>query len=382
MHEISMEVLIVDNGSRENLEVFLERNITKLTYQVIRADTHIKNRSYVRNCGIRAASGEVLLFLDSDIILFPESVYQHYQKVVNSNKVSIGYLYFPEFDMDPWSLEEKEVADNQEVGRDRKEFCFAPPYCEGWKHAWTYGIGGNTAIDKDFFYEVGLFDEKFAAWGYEDTELFYRLNELGANVCFNRGASGIHFPHIWNLANRKDAQITKNLFLNLHPTVEVELVVSNQKRRLLYWDEFIEKHRKESAAEAIPLMFESDLTIGDTREAVNPAKMTVSLFDPKADYPLLGFHIPVENGSAEKALLLPSWRWFGRGDIALLIQEVERVAKQVYVACYKEGKAKAKAGEWAGTKTDMGNLLVEHYDLVLEQEGTDVDIYRIVPAAL
>lgn len=61
-------------------------------------------------------------------------------------------------------------------------------------------FGGNTLIPKKIFLEVGGFDENMAEHGGEDTELGFRLGDLGCKFVFTEKPMGWHLYHKRNQA--------------------------------------------------------------------------------------------------------------------------------------------------------------------------------------
>ena len=133
---LSIEIIIVDNGSKESIGNFLDKEQCPFEMKVIRANAKTNNRSYVRNTGIQAASGSVILFLDCDVMLLPDSLYQHYQCVKQDRfNVSIGYTF--QSNKQPKTIPNTfdEVRGNDSYSRDRRLVFQEDNYTYNWQHA-------------------------------------------------------------------------------------------------------------------------------------------------------------------------------------------------------------------------------------------------------
>lgn len=86
------EVIVVDDGSTDDTATALARYSDRVTY--VRQDN--RGRSAARNRGIEEASGEFLVFLDSDDVLLPESlnIQSEFMRTHPDIQVGFGSGYF------------------------------------------------------------------------------------------------------------------------------------------------------------------------------------------------------------------------------------------------------------------------------------------------
>ncbi len=151
----NFECIVVDDHSSDNTLEIAESSgakIIKLHKQ--------KGAAYSRNRGAEAAQGDILLFIDADVEIYPDSL----KKVVKafSENPDISGL-FGSYDDEPGSSNFFSQYKNlfhhyihQTARRDASTF-------------WT----GFGAVKKDVFFDVGKFDEKCRMM--EDIELGYKL---------------------------------------------------------------------------------------------------------------------------------------------------------------------------------------------------------------
>jgi len=135
---------------------------------------------YARNAGARAASSDLLIFVDADMMLDPESLCRTALKVPDS-LVSI------------WTAN---VKDKISPGVDVRRVAASGDVL----HA---GYGGYLATRKSVFLRIGGYDEKYdIAWGAEDADLVDRLVEYGqdfrmalVNLSHTEGLLNLHTHH-------------------------------------------------------------------------------------------------------------------------------------------------------------------------------------------
>jgi hypothetical protein len=90
---------------------------------------------------------------------------------------------------------------------------------------------------------VGLFDEEFREYGWEDLELGLRLKKRGLRMRYNRGAIVYHLKSRWNpqdvprlVRQAQSKARTAIIFLRKHPTLRVRLATGINPLHLLLND--------------------------------------------------------------------------------------------------------------------------------------------------
>jgi glycosyltransferase involved in cell wall biosynthesis len=184
-----LEVLVLDDGSTdgtpEAMAEFRAHNEFPVRYFQL---TH-RGLAAVRNFGIREAKGKLILFGDDDILPTPSLVAEHLTWHRHHPQPFVGILGLVE-----WSPEVNPTPFMHWLG---KEGFFSYGSLEAGKEA---GFGcfycGNLSMKPDFLRENGLFDEDFKAYGFEDTELGYRLEKKGLRLLYNPRAIGYHYKFV------------------------------------------------------------------------------------------------------------------------------------------------------------------------------------------
>jgi len=198
-----IELVVSDDGSDELLTGVQEMFRGVLDVRIITQPHHGFRLATVRNRGLFEASGEVIIFMDCDIIPVPEFVEAHMRWFHASNQVAtVGPRKFIDTTgIDPRSIPQlltqlrlgPDVASisNRSEPLDRR----LPIFRRFWSctHPYNWFYGCNIAVRRAAAIEIGGFDENFnGAWGYEDIEFGYRLFSQGTFLVAEQGALALH----------------------------------------------------------------------------------------------------------------------------------------------------------------------------------------------
>jgi glycosyltransferase involved in cell wall biosynthesis len=233
---ISFEIIIIDSGSDETETVIQHLDAQKPGFLVYRKIDTSRNRSFLRNAGAKLSSGEILIFLDNDMLVPPDFIQTHYRAhsekenlVVlgkrksltefNPNKMGIDLLVsdFSLLESMPYYYDVRDplLADkNVSVGDSP---------CP-----WRFLYSHNFSLRKTLFDRTNHFNVDFGEhWGYEDVELGFQLFMVGAIFSMENTLSVYHQPHFEQSRQEQSlASLNRLLFLKLHPCFEVELFLS------------------------------------------------------------------------------------------------------------------------------------------------------------
>ena len=179
------EVVVVDDGSRPPLRVPAS---TALSVRTVRQERRGFGAARARNTGARAALHDILVFLDGDVIAETGLLAAHarWHHAV-SDALTLGFCAGVSVEgMDPAAVRDRR-ASLTDLFACRP---FDAPWLErhmartadltsGHDDVFRAVDSGNLGISRVFFEEVGGFDESFARYGGEDTELGYRVQMRG-----------------------------------------------------------------------------------------------------------------------------------------------------------------------------------------------------------
>lgn len=184
------EIIIVDNGSQDNtVELLSKEKNVKI----------IKNRSNLgfskaNNIGLKEASNEFILFMNSDIELIDASI----NDLLNyfKGKDNIGIIG-PKF-LNPDLTSQASVFPKQTIFNAFREFWLKQKntyskYIPKSKKAikvWSIS-GGCILTRKSFFESIGAWNEKYFFY-FEDMDLSRKVNSVNKDVIFYPQAQIIH----------------------------------------------------------------------------------------------------------------------------------------------------------------------------------------------
>jgi glycosyltransferase involved in cell wall biosynthesis len=176
------EIVIVSDGSADGTDDYLIRGAERgrLTFGC-QAN---QGPAAARNHGVALARGDLVLFVDDDVVASPQLVAEHVAShdTVERDAIVIGpMLTPPDFDMRPWVQWEQAMLYKQyealSAGR------FAPTFRQFYT--------GNASLPRARFTTSGGFDTRFRR--AEDVELAYRLDRDGIAFVWNPAAVGLHY---------------------------------------------------------------------------------------------------------------------------------------------------------------------------------------------
>ncbi|MFC4101279.1 glycosyltransferase [Paenibacillus xanthanilyticus] len=239
----SYETIIVDDGSEDGTKGVYEtyrRRIRHLKY-VYRARDERSCRSRARNLGLAESTGEMVMFLDTSMLL-PNHFIRNLYRIMDEHphpKLNI-YHYMMGMWVEPGKhdltvLDELTPDNMTDITRrllalpewlDNREglFQLADHDLNKLAAPWTLGWSGCYTVNRTFVQAAGGFDEAFLGWGAEDTDLSYRLYKLGARIIADSEAPALHLPHF----SPKESSVQE--VLNKRINNGKNLMLQHQKR--------------------------------------------------------------------------------------------------------------------------------------------------------
>lgn len=176
-HGAVCEIILVDQSDSNVIEP--EEKMILQSWndsgKIIWLKSNRKNLPAARNLILQKAKGEIILFLDDDVILPPGYIESHYQQHINNNiPLVVAGLNYDRKNSFPF--EDLQLANFQGHTITRPDFKL---YNEGFNNF----IGANHSINKKLASLEG-YDENFIGYG-EDTDMAQRILKLnrGKIIC-------------------------------------------------------------------------------------------------------------------------------------------------------------------------------------------------------
>ena len=220
------EVVLVDDGSTDATVAWLADHAAELPHVRLIQQEH-GGPALGRNRGVEQARGEVIVFIDSDLVVTPTFLRSHAQALARQ-----------------W----------QRRG-DRRCFTygavvntanFDAPTSEPHKLqdlSFAYFATGNVAIDRELLVQAGLFDPRFRLYGWEDLELGERLRRLGVALVRCPEAVGYHWHPALHMEQIPDLIRVERerakmglVFYRKHPTRRVRFIIQYTWLHRLLWE--------------------------------------------------------------------------------------------------------------------------------------------------
>jgi hypothetical protein len=222
----------------------------------------------VRNIGIRAAAGKVLLFLDTEMLCPPKLLENHMKHHVTGEpmvvsgsmrKKRVYTVYTTEMSRQQLAHMYELYGNNPNVVNMLNEaayryaiqllpvehmcnlkfldrYAYRYDYFQeiletyggkfhGFHYAWINFITSNVSVSKSLIERAGMFDEQFYGYGWEDWELGFRLSKQGAVFIHDEKVVAYHQEHAVSAQNMEQSLKNFYLFQQKHPVMEVRLFV-------------------------------------------------------------------------------------------------------------------------------------------------------------
>ena len=219
------EIIVVDDGSTDETLFWLDENKNNLPHVKLFCQNH-KGAAIARNLGVEKATGDWIIFIDSDLVVTEVFLDSHAQALKSGKQKQGDDRIFT-------------------YGAVINTANFDEPTSEPYKitdFSAAYFATGNVAIKKKWLVEAGLFDVMFSQYGWEDLELGVRLKKLGLKLIKCPQAVGYHWHPPFNLEQIPsliEKEIERGrmgvLFYEKHPTYEVKMMIQMTWLHKILW---------------------------------------------------------------------------------------------------------------------------------------------------
>ena len=220
------EIVIVDDGSTDGTPDWIKSNTFDFPHVKLFEQSH-GGPATGRNLGVEKSLGELIIFIDSDLIVDKYFLRSHVDSLIREWNKSGDRKCFT-------------------YGTVINTSNFEHPNSEPFKFqdfSWAYFATGNVAIDKKILKKSGLFDRSFRLYGWEDLELGERLRNMGVKLIKCPRAIGYHWHPALALNQIPDLiRIEKErakmglVFYRKHPTLRVKFIIQYTFFHRLLWE--------------------------------------------------------------------------------------------------------------------------------------------------
>lgn len=215
----NFEAVVAEDGESHTMQEFIAKAKRKYAFDIVHTTQEDKGvqKSKSQNNGIRASSGEYLIFIDGDCILYSTFIHNHValsglKNIVTGRRVNVGPRYsqmLRKKEINALWLEKNFVRKYLDIKEDAKSerhseegFSIKP---HGIIHIIIQKIrkkefpllGCNMSFYKSAMIEINGFDEALGNSAMaSDTDLWWRFKGLGYKVVFARYiANEFHLYH-------------------------------------------------------------------------------------------------------------------------------------------------------------------------------------------
>ena len=220
------EVVVVDDGSTDGTPDWLLGEAERFPHVRLIEQSH-GGPAEGRNRGVDHAHGDVIVFIDSDLVVTDSFLSCHASSLVRSWEVRGDRLCFTYGAVVNTANFEQPTAERHKL-RDL---------------SWAYFATGNVAIAKEVLQRAGLFDTGFRLYGWEDLELGERLRRMGVQLIKCPAAVGYHWhpaltlDQIPRLIEVEGERARMGLvFFRKHPTRRVRFIIQFTWLHRLLWE--------------------------------------------------------------------------------------------------------------------------------------------------
>lgn len=158
------EIIVVSDGDTDNSWLLAQQFGAK----VLRLTT-CNGPAKARNLGAQAASGDILLFIDADVTVYPDIIERVEKIFIDKPELAAIIGSYDDAPGEPNFLSQYKNLFHHYTHQTANE------------EAFTFW-GACGAIRRDVFFAVGGFDESYRRPSIEDIELGYRLQKAGYKI--------------------------------------------------------------------------------------------------------------------------------------------------------------------------------------------------------
>ena len=182
------EVIVVDDASRDDTAEFVRREFPQVRLLALKRNLRFAGAN---SAGARAARGEVLVFLNNDMLVAPDflgPLLKHFENPT-------VFAATARIEMAPTQVAGGVVRETGLVRARFEEGSFVLRHDEPLSEdpvPVLYAGGGSSAMRRDRFLRLGAFDRLFRPFYFEDLDVSYRAQKMGWEVVFEPKSRMVH----------------------------------------------------------------------------------------------------------------------------------------------------------------------------------------------
>ena len=232
--EARFEVIIADHGSTDDTKSVANKFQGRLNLRYLYVPRRHLTPGEPRNCAAKLSESNLLIFVDSGIVVPCHYVQSHVRFHQESeSSIGIGYYHGHECDRTEWfsgdflkQLEkiEEVITMDPEIRDPRFNDALSggvplSQLCLPWVYCWS----GNMSVSRDAFQKVGGFDLSLK-FMFEDNDLAYRLHSMKINLKYVYDGWAFELPHDRDSPPKRftDAYAACTLSYSKHKSLELE----------------------------------------------------------------------------------------------------------------------------------------------------------------
>jgi glycosyltransferase involved in cell wall biosynthesis len=218
------EIIVVDDGGDDEslaaLKTLIENELSPANFKYIYSPRPRRRQmgdanfraGVSRNLGVKNAVGEILCFLDSDILTPPT-----YLEQILREHEEVDVLQIRRYDLTT------EASSSSRVYTELTSGDLQPPdsywrsffNCENWPeltHFWKYTCTYGLSMRAELFKRMGWFKRNYVFYGFEDTDLGYRLAQAGCRFRLS-SIVGYHLHHFSDRSEFNNSTVRRRALL-------------------------------------------------------------------------------------------------------------------------------------------------------------------------
>lgn len=350
--EYKDELILVDDSSTDDSLKVIKKFRNSIT-QFVQINSG-GNRSKARNAGAQLCRNEIIIFIDSDVIIGPNnleitrSAYEDNELVGTTGNVAGNSCNELQFELiakkKATELLQEILLNFNVIAEYYGIFDYRynnPDLTRNPYDNWPFYYTSYASARKSVFVKIRGFDENFKTWGSEDIEFGYRLNQVGKIVHLNE-CIAFHFPHEKNYYENSLCNIN-NLYyiLKKHQNLDFEIYTAflGSDRKLLK-EELVKLYVYISQEQNSRISIkEKEMAIHFSNNQFKNGVIEYSLNKNIEKMELFGFAIPFINKSFDVVYISKKYKILPESIFCRVVQEAIRLAKRVLL---EKGELKQK----------------------------------------